>query len=114
MRFTALCLVAVALTCGCDGGTRLQGRVLGPDGKPLAGAKVQFGQPGDLQSERVTGEDGRFEVGRVHAPFEVKLVLTVTKEGFRPYRQQISSRRPEEFSGTVVLQPEPAPPKAKE
>jgi hypothetical protein len=83
-------------------------------GRPLEGATVRFGQPGQSQSERVTGEDGRFGVGRVHAPFEVRLVLTVTKEGFRPYRQEISSRRPEDFPGTVVLQPEPRSPRPKE
>jgi hypothetical protein len=110
MRFTAFCLVAVALVSGCDGGTRLKGEVRGPDGQPIAGAQVRLDEAEDYGSETTTDEAGRFELGRVHAPFDIRLVFRVTKEGFRPYRQEFRSHRREDVPSLIVLQPEQRPP----
>jgi hypothetical protein len=110
MRLTIGGLVVVARAAGCHGHTHLEGRVLGPRGKPVAGAKVRLALAEDPErvSEMTTEKDGRFFAALTHAPSNVALVLTVTKQGFKTYREEFTARQAREVASMkVVLEREP-------
>ncbi|MBI4916355.1 MAG: TonB-dependent receptor [Acidobacteria bacterium] len=70
---TARSLAAVLCCLSCSLALALECRVLGPDGKPVAGARVQvLGRPGTTVSDR----DGRFTLpGQPQPPFDVLVSL---------------------------------------
>jgi RNA polymerase sigma factor (sigma-70 family) len=86
--------------------SRIQGIVLGPDGRPVAGARVawqRIGRPDPSEPlTRITtaadgfwdrtDEDGRFEV-RVSPASIRKLTLYASREGFAPGHVTLSGRR---------------------
>jgi hypothetical protein len=88
--WTALAVALILTSSGCSGNQRAKVRgTVNLDGKPLAGALVEFlpqggkGQP----AQGVTGSDGSFELGTLSAgdgawPGEYK--VTVTKSDIDP------------------------------
>ena len=109
MRRSAVCLVVLALASGCDGHTSLNGEVVGPDDKPIAGAKVRLSEPDhpDRGWNSTTDESGRYSVALTHAPFDISLVVTVTKDGYKPYRKEFKVSQRNDFPGKIVLEPDP-------
>jgi hypothetical protein len=88
-------LIAVCLAC--DGASRIGGRVVDHDGKPIENASVLFetiekGEPAEAyQCETRTSTDGVFGCGLVHQPWETRLRLTITKAGYNKYVRELSS-----------------------
>ena len=93
---SSLILVAIVLTAfvlGCDGASHISGHVYDSNDKPVNNAKILFedaaseksDHPEYYQYRTETNGEGRFNAGIMHAPFDIKLRLTVTKEGFRTY-----------------------------
>jgi hypothetical protein len=96
-------LLAVCFYRG-DGHTQLDGEVVGPDDKPVAGAEVQLSEAGPHRATAVTDEAGRYTVGLSHAPYDVPLVVTITRAGYKPYRQEFQSGRQERFPKSIKLE----------
>jgi hypothetical protein len=89
----AFLLVAALITLGgCDGGVSAEGRVLDESGKPIKGARVVLISQG-TRDERVTRDDGSYDVGVIHAPVTPSGTLTVSKEGYETFQQSFSSRQ---------------------
>lgn len=93
--FGMLFLIAVCLAC--DGSSRIGGRVVDPEGKPIENALVLFetidkGEPREAyQCETRTSAEGVFGCGLVHQPWETRLRLTITKAGYNKYVRELSS-----------------------
>ena len=93
---TILLLIAVCLAC--DGGSRIGGRIVDTNGRPIKDALVLFeavekGEPADSYRCKVrTSADGYFGCGFVHAPWNIKLRLSVTKEGYNTYMRELYSK----------------------
>jgi hypothetical protein len=106
-----LTLIVILLTSGCDGGTRLQGEVVDADNKPVAEAKVRLCELNETSrsSDSKTDESGRYTVMLMHAPFKIPLVVTVTKDGYKPFRKEFKAGESEGLPKKIVLGPEPAP-----
>ena len=126
-RYTAcavLLLLSVCVLYGCgflgmlffygDGHTRVIGEVVDPDGKPIGGAEVRLSEQARLSSTTsvLTDEAGRYDAGLTHAPRDLALVLTVTKDGYKPHREEFKSRESGSVPGTIVLEPDPQGPGA--
>lgn len=77
-----MCRVLISLlllvAAGCDGYTRLQGKIVDGDGNPIPEAKVSLDR-----WESKSASDGSFDVGGTHAPSHDPLAFTVTKDGFK-------------------------------
>jgi len=114
-RSTILCFGLLVLVAGCDGHTSLNGEVVGPDDKPVAGAAVKLFERD--HPERVTNEttddNGHFSLGLTHSPVDLPLVVTVTREGYKPLRKEFTVGKREEFPKKLVVEPDPKAP-AKE
>ena len=94
-----LAVFAIVVSCavGCEGLTRLDGRVVDSEGQPIADARVLFGE-----NQTATSGDGRFRCQMSHAPFEIQIDLTVSKKGFETYRETFTSRS-DSFYRDIVL-----------
>ncbi|WP_439630132.1 carboxypeptidase-like regulatory domain-containing protein [Gemmata sp.] len=115
-RTAGIGLGLLLLVAGCDGHTSLGGEVVGPDGKPIAGASVRLIEP-DLPPRgpaSTTDEFGRYSISLTHAPFDVPLVVTATADGYEPYRKEFKAREWASFPRTIVLQPDPQAPAAED
>ena len=81
----------------CDGMSRVGGRVVDAEGRSLENASVLFeaiqkGEPKAAYECTVnTSVDGTFGCGIVHAPRNVKLRLTVDKDGYAKYIRELYS-----------------------
>jgi hypothetical protein len=90
-------LALILLTLGCDGGSKVVGHVYDADNKPVENASVRFeriekGKPESAyKCESKTDNSGKFSCGFVHEPFEVKLKLIVSKDGYKTYDTQFTS-----------------------
>jgi hypothetical protein len=109
------CLGLLVLVAGCDGHTSLSGEVVGPEDRPIAGVKVRLSEPKEPTRgwDSTTDESGRFSVALTHAPFDIPLVVTATKEGYKPYRKEFKVSQRESFSKKIVLEPAANAPTAK-
>ncbi len=113
MRRSAVCMTLLMpmlmLVAGCDGHTSLSGQIVGPDDEPVVGAKVRLveaDQPGRGR-DSTTGETGGFSVALTPAPFDIPLVVTVTKDGYKPYRKEFKAAKWADFPSKIVLEPDP-------
>ena len=115
-RTAAVCLGLLVLVAGCDGHTSLSGEVVGPDDKPIAGVKVRLSEPNEPARgwDSTTDEFGRYSVALTHAPFDIPLVVTATKDGYKPYRKEFKVSQRERFPKKIVLEPDPQAPAAKD
>jgi hypothetical protein len=98
MRWLALrlWLALMLLLTSCDGGTNVRGIVKDADGKPVSGAivilTVYDDNGGPVRSQSVTtGEDGKYVVGFMHAPFRVPLSIKAQKNGGMPFEKRFYS-----------------------
>jgi hypothetical protein len=115
-RTAGVGLVLLLLVSGCDGRTSLGGRVVGPDGKPIAGVSVRLIEP-DAPPRGLastTDEFGRYSISLTHAPFDVPLVVTATADGYKPFRKEFKAREWASFPQTIELQPDPQAAAAKD
>ena len=102
---TVLTLVLALFTAGCDGFTHLQGRVTDMNSKPIQGAEVEMKTiSGGRDDKSTTQVDGAFSVGFTHAPFNVDLMLTVSKEGYKTVERRFTSRDAKQFPSTIVME----------
>jgi hypothetical protein len=109
MRLFFAGLLMAVLAAGCDGSTAAKGRVVGPDKKPIPGAKVRLEEHRTdtrppLARETTTDASGGFEVGVVHSPQKKSFTLTVSKDGYKPHSEVVNSRDPYE-AREIVLAP---------
>jgi Carboxypeptidase regulatory-like domain len=124
-RFTACALVVllsvcVLYGCGClgmmfvygDAWTNLSGEVVEPDGKPIPGATVTLAERESRPNKviRMTDEAGRYEVSLGHAGRGRVMVVTVSKSGYKEYRQEFKAHEPESVPKRIVLEPDPQAP----
>ncbi len=98
-------LILIGVCLACDGTSRIGGRVVDASGRPVENASVLFeavekGQPeGYYQCTARTSADGTFGCGFVHAPRNVKLRLTIEKEGYTTYIRELYSGELERSPG---------------
>ncbi len=78
-----------------QGARTFAGRVLGPDGQPVAGATVSVWAAGAkkeaARAREATGKDGRFRVTARRADLQGKAVVVATAEGCGPDWAELSS-----------------------
>ncbi len=110
MRFDRVLASFLAMVAiGCDGHTRVNGRVLNPDGKPIPEATVKFtpepDKPGQGRSHDTTTDGmGRFSVGITHAPTNtMPFLLEVSKDGFVRHEERLTGTA--SYEKEIVLQP---------
>ena len=90
-------LTLMVVCLGCDGASRVGGTVVDANGRPIENASVLFeavekGDPKDAYQCTVkTSPQGTFGCGFVHAPRNVKLRLTIEKEGYAIYARELYS-----------------------
>src|ERR1051325_5543167 len=90
LRFAFLVFVLCCVPPGAAHAATFRGKVLAPDGKPVAGAALWIGAAGLLAySEKdgtlrrlTTGDDGTFAVDFPEAPAEATAFVRVVAEGF--------------------------------
>ncbi|HZY89417.1 MAG TPA: sigma-70 family RNA polymerase sigma factor, partial [Gemmataceae bacterium] len=87
------------------GALTFAGRVLGPDGKPVAGAtlSVWTGAAKREAPRAVTGKDGRFRIAVRRADLERQAVLVATAAGHGPDWAELNSSTPKDREVTLRL-----------
>jgi hypothetical protein len=104
-RMTVFTLVLALAVAGCDGFTHLQGKVTDMNGQPIQGAIVQMKTvSGGRDDKSTTKADGSFSVGFTHAPFNVDLLLTVSKEGYTTVERRFKSGDAKQFPPTITME----------
>src|SRR5689334_402025 len=88
----AIVVVFVIASSGCDGGISAEGKILDQYGNPVKGAKVVLVSRG-ARDERISRDDGSYDVGVIHAPVSPSGTLTVSKEGYQTFEQSFRSRQ---------------------
>jgi len=96
-------LLLIVFLLSCDGHTSVRGHVFDSNGQPIEKALVVLETSG-RKFDIDTSKDGSFDVGLIHAPFEVQLSLVVTKAGFKPFKETFSSRSRPQGDHKVVLE----------
>ena len=90
---------------GCDGFTHIKGRVTDTNGKPIQGALVEMKTiSGGRDGQSKTDADGSFSVGFTHAPWNVDLSLTVSKQGYKTFEKRFKSEEAKQFPTTITLE----------
>jgi len=100
---TVFGLIVLLSLLACDGFTHIQGKVTDTNGKPIEGANVGMKTSGHHE-ETKTDSHGSFSVGFTHAPFNVDLVLTVTKDGYKTFEKYFKARDAKEFPSIIVME----------
>jgi hypothetical protein len=95
-------LASLIVLCGCDGGVSAEGKILDEGGKPIKGARVVLISQG-IKDERISRDDGSYDVGVIHAPVSPSGTLTVFKEGYATFQQSFSSRQELSHHHNIVL-----------
>src|SRR5215203_2366924 len=104
VKVSGAILLALVLM-GCDGFTHIRGRVTDVNGKPVDGALVQMKTiSGGMDDRSKTGADGSFSVSLTHAPSNVDIKLTVSKDGYKTFEKVFKSADAEQFPATVTLE----------
>jgi RNA polymerase sigma factor (sigma-70 family) len=89
------------------GSLTFAGRVVGPDGKPAAGATVSvWTSAAKRQAPRareVTGKDGRFRVTVRRADLQQQAVVVATAKGYGPDWAELNNRAPKDREVTLRL-----------
>ncbi len=88
MRITCYCntLIAVVacLACGCDGATRISGRIIDQDGNGITGATLRLVETPEFENRLsrpqidISNETGAYEFSFAHPPINGKFNLVVT------------------------------------
>jgi hypothetical protein len=78
--------------------THVKGKVTDASGRPIEGAQVEMKTiSGDRDHKVKTDPDGSFDAGITHAPFNVALVLTVSKDGYKTFERRFKSEDAKQF-----------------
>ena len=91
-----------------DGGISTRGHVLDQSAKPIKGALVTLVSRG-TKDERISGDDGSYDVGVIHAPVKPTGKLTASKAGYQTYEKTFNSRDELGQRVDIVLQLAAAP-----
>ena len=101
---TTLGLVLLLTLSACDGFTHIKGKVTAASGKPIEGAQVEMKTISGGRDDKVkTDRDGSFGVGFTNAPFNVDLVLTVSKDGYKTFEKRFKSEEAKQFPTVIAL-----------
>ena len=84
-------------------------------GKGKFERSTKYSQYGGLESpvrmktsghheEVKTDNQGSFSVGFTHPPFNVDLVLTVSKDGYKTFEKSFRARDAKDFPSTIVME----------
>lgn len=102
-----LIIVAACLALSaCDGGISAGGHVRDENGKPIKGALVTLISRG-TKDERVTRDDGSYDVGVIHAPQTPVGKLTASKAGHQTFEKSFSSGAELGHNVEIVLKSAP-------
>ena len=93
---TIICVCFPLITLlGCEGITKLEGKITDPQNVPLQNADVKLELVGAVYpvlSESTSDEQGKYEVMLTHAPSDdLNLKLKVSKAGYQTHTQSIKS-----------------------
>ena len=89
-RLAVGCFLASCL--GCDGATKVAGRIQDQDSRPIAEATVTIRTQDSGDKDRsVSRPDGSCGVMTTHAPGDYELVFEVEKAGHEPHRETVPS-----------------------
>lgn len=96
IRNLVVILLAFSIAgCMGDGGVRVEGRVLGPAGAPVAGALVYLDDPGRIRYpasfEETTDPDGSFRIATTVARGQYAIPLVVEAKGLKSARVDIQT-----------------------
>src|SRR5687767_2520991 len=95
--FTAIQITRPAPACAADA---LTGKIVDPDGRPVAGARVIVTGEGLPLVSVLSGDGGDFEVD---APAHGRLTLRVVTDGFRAASMTLDAARSSPDLGTITL-----------
>jgi len=105
----ALSLLLLLSVAGCDGFTHISGKVTDTNGKPIQGAEVRMKTISGGRDDKVkTDTEGSFTVGFSHAPWNVDLLLTVSKDGYKTFEKQFKSADAKQIPATIALEAAPS------
>jgi hypothetical protein len=105
----AVTVVLLLSLAGCDGFTHIKGKVVDANGKSIQGALVEMKTVSGGRDDQVkTDADGSFSVGFTHAPFNVDLAVTVSKEGYNTFEKRFKSADAKQLPTTITLEVVPS------
>jgi|ERR1051326_3529240 hypothetical protein len=107
LGFFSFCVIATLALIGCDGFTHINDIVKDRGGAPVPNVDVVLAT-GERSDHALSSSDGKFNVGMVHAPTNVKLTLSLTRDGYAPYHKAFQSHD-HLTSLDITLQPLPEP-----
>lgn len=86
-------LLVLGLT-GCEGGTLLDGTITDMAGKPVASAMITLEVVGGQFStgNEWSNDQGAYHIHVTHYPKRTYLMVTVSKEGFEPFKKKFLSK----------------------
>jgi hypothetical protein len=91
-----LAATSLLLLClgGCQGGTLLEGAITDMAGKPVTAAMVTLEVvDGSFPSaQKQSNDHGAYEIHVAHYPRRTDLIVTVSKEGFEPFKKKFTSK----------------------
>src|SRR5438128_5904799 len=83
-------LITLVSTAGCDAVTSVHGVVVDEGQRPVSGALVRLVRVQTGQTEESnTRENGSYLVTIIHGPFAGRFTLTISKQGYATYHQEI-------------------------
>jgi hypothetical protein len=92
-RLILTALLVLSLTA-CEGGTLLFGTITDKAGKPVASAAITLEViDGPFNREKeYSNEQGAYRIQVTHYPQPTYLVVTVSKDGFEPFKKKFRSK----------------------
>jgi hypothetical protein len=85
-----LCAIYTLGLAGCDGHTRIRGIVKNHNGAPVPNVDVVLAH-GERSVHALSSSDGSFHLLMVHSPSNVKLTLSLTRDGYEPFNKTFHS-----------------------
>src|SRR5947209_21037 len=99
-------LLAALMLLACEGGIFVNGKVVGPDNRPISGAHLRLDRPEEPSArtfESASDKNGCFDIGGLDAPGVHTFTLHVTQPNFKDATVQVNT----EGAGDVVITLEP-------
>ena len=100
LRFTSALVFAAGFATDASAAGDVAGRVVDPDGRPVAGARVLLSGAGVPLQSAITTEDGRFSIA---APETGRLTIRVAADGFRAEAVNVDGSAEPKDVGTIAL-----------
>ncbi len=96
--------LSLVVLLGCEGATRLGGKIADRDGHPIEGATIVLDVSGGAwHAQTLSKSDGTYYIHLVHPP-GAKRVVTISKFGYKTVQKKLHGAI--EIRLDVVLQPE--------